>query len=118
MSAADHTLGASGPAVPAAEPAPERTPPSASTPLLFTADMDIVTDPKLDTMMKNIMPTGILDMLMQTTDLTDGLSLEYEAGQPTEFGDMVIGIVNHGLQAMAVGQHGLRYGRGHRDLKS
>ena len=87
MSAADQTLGASGPAATAAEPAPETTPPPASTPLLFTADMDIVTDPKLDTMMNNIMPAGILDMLMQTTDLTDGLSLEYEAGQPTELGD-------------------------------
>ena len=42
--------------------------------------MDIVTDLKLTTMKKNIMPTGILDMLMQTTDLADGLSLEYEAG--------------------------------------
>ena len=63
--------------------------------------MDIVTDPKLDMMMNNIMPTGILDMLMQTTDLTDGLSLEYEAGQPTELGDTVIGIVNHGMQAAA-----------------
>ena len=40
MSAADHTPGASGPAATAAEPAPETTPIPASTPLLFTADMD------------------------------------------------------------------------------
>ena len=55
MSAADHTPGASGSAATAAEPAPETTTPPPSTPLLFTADMDIVTDPKLDTMMTNIM---------------------------------------------------------------
>ena len=81
MSAADHTPGALGPAATAAEPAPETTTPTPSTPLLFTADMDTVADPKLDTMMTNLMPTSILDMLMQTTDLADGLSLEYEAGQ-------------------------------------
>ena len=102
MSAADHTPGASGSAATAAEPAPETTTPTPSTPLLFTADMDTVADPKLDTMMTNLMPIGILAMLMETTDLADGLSLEYEAGQPTELGDTVIGIVNHGLQAAGV----------------
>ena len=51
MSAADHTPGASGSAATAAEPAPETTTPTPSTPLLFTADMDTATDPKLDTMM-------------------------------------------------------------------
>ena len=38
MSAADHTPGASGSAATAAEPAPETTTPTPSTPLLFTAN--------------------------------------------------------------------------------